>query len=127
MSGEYLKQVITADGVQLVEMTQEEIDSLYPPAGNSEEELYAMFDKALEQHLDSVAQSDGWSNRINLIARAGYPNPWRDLAISFGIWMDDCNVRAVDLYNRVKLGQEAMPTVEGFLASLPGFTFPERS
>ncbi len=48
-----------------------------------------LIESAIEQHMDTVAQADGWDNRWSCVARAGYLNVWQAKGIAFGQWMDD--------------------------------------
>lgn len=80
----------------------------------------AEFEQALDAHFDTIAQSDRWDNRFTLMVRAGFPNLWREKAIAFGTWVDECNVFAIDLLGRVMAGEAPPPaTIEAFIAMLP--------
>lgn len=96
----------------------------YQAPTKSPAEIIAEYESALDVHLDAVAKSYRFSDRTRLTLRAGYPNAWQALGIAFGTWMDDCNAQAYARLERAQAGQEAMPTVEQFLADLPAFVFP---
>ena len=84
----------------------------------------ARYEKALDDHLDGVAQQHRFADRKALSLRAAYPNAWHDLAVAFGTWMDGCNVQAYTILQEVLAGRQAMPTLEDFIGDLPGFVAP---
>lgn len=86
--------------------------------------LLAAYDQALTDHLDAVAQSDQWENRITLAVRAGYPNPWQPKAIAFGTWMDSCNALGYQMLADFQHGLIPQPTVAEFVAALPPMIWP---
>lgn len=90
----------------------------------TESELIALYESALDNMLDGVAQSYRYADRTRLALRAGYPNQHQALAIAFGTWMDSCNDQAKQLYIDVKSGAAQMPTLDDFLALLPAFVAP---
>lgn len=117
-----------ADGSQdefipdsLIPITGAEADAIRAP---TEAELLAQYEAALDAHLDSVAQAYRYADRTRLALRAGYPNQHQVLATAFGTWMDNCNNIAKQLYIDVQAGNVAMPTIPGFIASLPAFVAP---
>lgn len=80
----------------------------------------AQFEQALDTHFDTIAQADRWDNRFTLMVRAAFPNLWQEKAIAFGMWVDTCNVFAIELLAQVMAGEVAPPpTTEAFLAMLP--------
>lgn len=84
------------------------------------QEKIKQFDLALTQHLDSVAQSKRYDNRITCMVRAGFPGPFQEEAQLFAIWCDDCNYFAYDLLSKVQQGREPIPeSPEAFIAMLP--------
>lgn len=83
------------------------------------EEIAALYEQALDTHLDSVAQAERWNNRFTFVARAAYPNRWQQEASDFGTWMDACNEYAYALMLEVLEGETPLPSVEDFLAGLP--------
>lgn len=88
--------------------------------------LIQRFERALDNHFDSIAQQRRYMNRITCIARAGYPGPFRDECIRFGVWMDSCNAQAYALLQDVLSGKSPPPaTVEEFTSSLPEFSWQE--
>jgi len=91
------------------------------PEPLTQEQIVALYEQALDEHLDSVAQSDRWSNRFTFVARAGYPNRWQQEAIAFGVWMDSCNEHAYALLQQVAAGEVPMPTLEEFIDGLPEY------
>lgn len=89
-----------------------------PPSGA---ELIALYEKALDRHLDHVAQASRYDNRFTFALRAGFPGPYHDEAARFASWMDECNQAAFALLESVTAGEAELPTLDAFLASLPVF------
>lgn len=82
--------------------------------------MFRKCDLALTNFLDQTAQAQRWDNRITLAVRAGYPNPWQQLAIKFGTWMDQCNTLAYQYMEDVKSGAALPPSsVDEFLSIFP--------
>ena len=82
------------------------------------------YDAALTQHLDAVAQSRRWADRISLMSRAGFPGPWQADAIAFGTWADGCNVIGYQLLADYQAGTIPQPTISEMLALLPEMVWP---
>ena len=82
----------------------------------------ALYEKALDAHLDSVARLRRYDNRFTCALRAGFPGPYHDDAVAFATWMDGCNVQALALLSEVQLGNAPIPTIDEFIASLPEFS-----
>lgn len=98
---------------------------LSAPPPPSESEIVSKYETALDNHLDSVAQSYRYADRTRLALRAGYPNQHQVLATAFGTWMDTCNDIAKQRYQEVKAGTATLPTLDEFLALLPAFVAPQ--
>lgn len=81
--------------------------------------IEARYDEALMAHFDAVARSGKYDNRLTCALRAGYPGPFQQEGIAFGIWMDDCNLQAYGIMSDVLSGVRPLPTIEQFLAELP--------
>lgn len=82
--------------------------------------LLSRYEQALDNHIDRVAQADRWTDRFTFALRAGYPNPYREKALIFAQWMDECNSAAYKLMLDVITGEKPMPaSVEAFIALLP--------
>lgn len=82
------------------------------------------YDAALTAHLDSVAQSRRWQDRISLMSRAGFPGPWQADAIAFGQWADGCNVIGYQILADYQAGNIQQPSVEDVIAALPPMVWP---
>ncbi len=82
------------------------------------------YDAALTAHLDSVAQSRRWQDRISLMSRAGFPGPWQADAIAFGQWADGCNVIGYQMLADFQAGNIPQPSVEDVIAALPPMVWP---
>jgi hypothetical protein len=88
------------------------------------EQLLSEYEAALDAHFNSVAQQHGWSSFVTFTIRAGFPNPWRDQATKFGIWIDDCNQQAYAQLASILPGETEMPSKEAIILSLPEFVLP---
>lgn len=107
-----------------VEDFEFEPDVLQLPEPTLQDKLAAL-DIELDKYLDAKAAELTFSGgRINLAVRAGYPNPWQQLAIAFGTWMDQCNQIAWQLAQDTIAGNREIPTVEEAIAAFPVFVAP---
>lgn len=88
------------------------------PAPSTTEQFKAI-ERAIEQHMDAVAQADGWDTRWTCVARAGYVNPWQAKGIKFAQWMDACWVVAIQAQNDALAGLRTIPTPEQAVLELP--------
>lgn len=83
------------------------------------------FEKALDEHLDSVARLRRYDNRITCMVRAGFPGPFRQEALGFAVWVDQCNLVAYSILAAVNQGTRSPPeNVAEFLSELPTFSWP---
>ena len=87
-------------------------------------EIIAQYESALDNHLDSVAQQYRYQDRFSFATRAGYVGHYQSEAIAFAQWMDSCNVQAFALLESVIAGEIEMPSIEAFIGSLPEFILP---
>lgn len=85
----------------------------------------ADYDAALTAHLDEVAQSRNWADRVSLMARAGFAGPWQADAVAFGTWADGCNVIGYQLLADFQAGNIPQPTIAEMLALMPAMVWPE--
>jgi hypothetical protein len=79
---------------------------------------------ACEQHMDTVAQADGWDDRWSVTTRASYPNQYQAKGIAFGQWMDDCWVLILQANLAIEAGTGTIPTVDEAIAELPVMVWP---
>lgn len=91
----------------------------------AQQALIARYSAELDKFLDQTAQGDRWDNRLTCIARAGYPNPWQQRAIAFGIWMDTCYALAYQILGEVLAEQRPLPTLDELLGEMPPLVWPE--
>ena len=94
----------------------------YAPLVPTQAEVIALYEKALDDRLDSVAKLHRYDSRFTFALRAGFPGPYHDEAVAFATWMDTCNLQAFTLLSEVQAGNAALPTIEAFIASLPAFS-----
>ena len=91
----------------------------------AKKEVVKKFEDALDNHLDSIAQIKGYSNRITCALRAGYPGPYQAETQPFAIWMDECNQHAYSLLAEVNAGTRSeFATTQEFIDLLPKFSWP---
>lgn len=83
----------------------------------------ARYTRLLENMYDSKAQEKHYDNRLTCALRAGYAGPFQAEGIKFGLWMDDCNLKAYQILAEVKAGARTLPTQEDFLAEMPAFSW----
>jgi hypothetical protein len=84
------------------------------------------FERALTEHLDSVAQARRYDSRVTCALRAGYPGPFQAEGQAFALWMDQCNAYGYQRLAAVQAGQQLPPeSVAAFLAELPPMVWPE--
>lgn len=86
--------------------------------------LLATYVNALTNHLDVVAQSHNYDNRITCSVRAAYPGPYQAEGIAFGSWMDQCNQIGYQMLADYQTGLISQPTVEELITSLPEMIWP---
>ena len=86
--------------------------------------LLATYVNALTAHLDTVAQSHNYDNRITCSVRAAYPGPYQAEGIAFGTWMDTVNQLGYQMVADYQAGLIPLPTIEEMIASLPVMVWP---
>jgi hypothetical protein len=86
--------------------------------------LLATYVNALTAHLDTVAQSRNYDNRITCSVRAAYPGPYQAEGAAFGTWMDTVNQLGYQMVANYQAGLIPLPTVEEMIASLPVMVWP---
>lgn len=87
--------------------------------------LIAQYEQALVNHLDSVAQSKRYDNRISCSVRAGYPGPFQAEGQAFASWMDTCNATAYQWWAQIEAGTKPMfASTDEFIAALPVMVWP---
>lgn len=84
----------------------------------------ADYDAALTAHLDAVAQTRRYADRISCSVRAGYVGPFQAEGIAFAQWMDRQNQIAYQMLEDFMTGLIPQPTVEEFIASLDVMVWP---
>lgn len=96
-----------------------------PTDPSSLEEQIAVFDAALDSHLDAVAGERRYDNRITCALRAGYPGPFQAEGVAFASWMDQCNSLAYELLAEVVAGTRPLPdSPQALIDFLPMMVWP---
>lgn len=115
--------VVVSDGVatrtwKLIPLTPDEIAA-------DKVKMVAECDSALTAHLDAVAQSRRYDNRITCALRAGYVGPFQTEGQAFAAWMDTCNAMAYQFLAEVQSGTRPWPTnTTELIAALPPMVWP---
>ena len=84
----------------------------------------ADYDAALTAHLDAVAHTRSYADRISCAVRAGYPGPFHAEGVAFATWMDNCNALAYQMLGAFQQGLIPQPSVADLLAALPEIIWP---
>lgn len=88
-------------------------------------DLAAQYDHALAKHLDTVAQSKRYDNRVTCALRAGYSGPFQAEGQAFAAWMDACNATAYQWWAEIEAGTKPMfASTDEFIAALPQMVWP---
>ena len=81
--------------------------------------------EALSAHLDSVAKTRLYDNRVTCALRAGYPGPFQAEGIAFATWMDTCNALSYQFLQEVKDGLRPLPdNPQQLIDALPEMVWP---
>ena len=91
-----------------------------PPMPN-QDEIIEQYERALDNHLDTIAKLYRYDNRFTFALRAGFEGPYQAESIEFAKWMDECNVSAFADLQAVTNGLAEIPTIEEFINGLPVF------
>lgn len=119
--------VIDEDGISRMSMLASEVPqgAEILPYQPTQSELIRNFTDALTRHLDAVAQSKNYDNRITCAVRAGYAGPFQAEGQAFATWMDTCNALGYQLMADVLAGIIPMPTEQGLIDMLPEMEWPQ--
>lgn len=112
----------TLPHVEQLSVTNDEFEALLEAkriAEMTQADHFREIEQALEQHMDAVAQADGWDDRKSCALRAGYGGPWQQKGIKFAQWMDSCWSVAIQAQNDVIAGIRIMPTISQAISELP--------
>lgn len=86
------------------------------------------FVSALYAHIDAVAASDGWDNRVTLMGRAGFVGRYQQKALAFCAWVEACETLALGLMAEVTAGTAQPPeTTQALIDQLPAMVWPGAS
>lgn len=108
---------------EIIELDDYEISENEVKLHNAQKVAY---DEALTNHLDSVAKSKQYDNRVTCALRAGYPGPFQAEGQAFATWMDTCNAMSYLWWAEIEAGTRPMFSApEEFIAQLPPFSWPQ--
>lgn len=82
------------------------------------------YEAALENMLDAKARERTWKDCMSARAAAGYPSSFQAEGIAFVVWWAGCWEKAHSILAEVQAGTRPIPTVEEFLAEMPGLVLP---
>ena len=94
-------------------------------AGNHPTEIQSIaidpvaYTNAVQDYLDTHAQSRGWDSIYTAALRASFAGPWQSEGILFAQWMDACWLKCHSILNDVHLGIRPIPTIEQVFLELP--------
>lgn len=84
------------------------------------------FERAIQAHIDAVAQSRSYRHGDALASYAGSSVPtWAAEAAAFVAWRDAVWLYAHAQLAAVQAQEREQPTVEGLIAELPEIVWPE--
>lgn len=106
-----------------VSITDAEAEVIRNPP-ETPEQAAARLERAVERHMDSVAQAKGYDDRKTCTLRAGYAGPWQAEGQAFGAWMDNCWAYCYQVQGGVIAGVRGLPTESELLTELPAMVWP---
>lgn len=96
------------------------VDDFSPPQPDVSD-----FSSAIEDHIDDVASSRGYSSAVSLASYTQSTHPgWSAEAIAFVAWRDAVWEYAYGELAKVQGAQRSAPTVSELLAELPVIAWP---
>ena len=91
----------------------------------AKQDLLVRYDQALANHLDSIAKTKRYDNRVTCALRAGYTGPFQAEGQAFAAWMDTCNALAYQWWSEIDAGTKPMfASTEEFIGALPVISWP---
>ncbi|MCW8932177.1 MAG: hypothetical protein OQL19_18330 [Gammaproteobacteria bacterium] len=97
---------------------KELVDAL---SAQSIEQSKAEINNAIQNLLDTTAQSLRYDNMMSVRSYAGYVNPFQEEAQTLAVWASECWVVAGQIEADVIAGTRPMPTVDEVLSELPTY------
>jgi len=98
----------------------------YTAVGRPADDLKQRFSAAIQNMLDTAAQSRRYDSGTTIATYVNSSNPqWAAEAQAFVAWRDAVWVYAYSELDKVLAGEREMPTVPDFLAELPEVVWPE--
>jgi hypothetical protein len=85
----------------------------------------ADYKRAFDAHLDQVAQTRQYDNRLTIAAYVSSTHPqWAAEAETFIAWRDICLMQMFSTLGAVEAGDIDPPTIEDFIADMPAIDWP---
>lgn len=92
-------------------------EEAFPP--KTPEQDQQAISSAIQNMLDTKAQSMRYDNMMSARSYAGYANPFQVEAQSLAVWGANCWAKAGQIDLDVSNGKRPMPTVEEVLSEMP--------
>lgn len=90
------------------------------------EEIQARLIDAIQQHLDTTAQSRAYDGILSLCTYATSPSPKFAAEGQAGVeWRDACWTKGYEILAECQSGARPIPTPEELIAELPAMVWPE--
>jgi len=107
-------------------VTEYGVEVTYTIAPKAAADVKQRFSDAIQNMLDTAAQSRGYDSGTTIATYVNSTNPqWAAEAQAFVAWRDDVWAYAYSELEQVIAGERDMPTISDFLAELPSITWPE--
>lgn len=106
-------------------VTEYGVEVTYTIAPKAAADVKQRFSDAIQNMLDTAAQSRGYDSAISISTyfNSGHPR-WSAEAQSFVRWRDEVLDYSYVELDKVMSGERDMPTIADFLAELPAITWP---
>lgn len=109
---------------KLVEMTKQDIAEYNAIQqewkDNALERNKRLYSQALQRHIDNTAQQKEFTSGVSC---ASYANSidqnWKQEALDFIRWRDQCWLYAIDVQSKVEAGTIDAPSLDQFIADAP--------
>lgn len=96
--------------------SQAEVDAANAPSQSAQ---LKNIERAIERHMDTVAQAKGYDDRNSCRLYSGFANPYQAEAIKFGQWVANCWALTFQAQTEIVAGTRPMPTITEAVAMLP--------
>lgn len=89
------------------------------------DEVIAMYERAVDAHLDAAAQARGYASIVTAVTYAGDSHPrFGAEGAAFRAWRSSVYDACYAVLNAVQEGQRAQPTIQELINELPALELP---